>query len=35
MATGGYVLDRHFISHSRINNSAGYYVQGDTHTTVI
>jgi transposase len=28
-------LDRHFISHSRINHSAGYYVQGDTHTNTV
>ena len=28
-------LDRHFISHSRINHSAGIYVQGDTHTNTI
>lgn len=30
-----YGLDRHFISHSRINHSAGYYVQGDTHTNTV
>jgi transposase len=28
-------LDRHYISHSRINHSAGYYVQGDTHTNTV
>jgi transposase-like protein len=28
-------LDRHFIAHSRINHSAGIYVQGDTHTNTI
>jgi transposase len=28
-------LERHFISHSRINHSAGWYVQGDTHTNTI
>lgn len=28
-------LDQHFISHSRINHSAGYYVVGDTHTNTI
>jgi len=28
-------LDRHFISHSRINHSAGIYVQGDTHTNTV
>jgi len=28
-------LDRHFIDHSRINHSAGYYVQGDTHTNTV
>jgi transposase len=25
-------LDRHFLDHSRINHSAGYYVEGSTHT---
>ena len=25
-------LDQHFIAHSRINHSAGWYVEGDTHT---
>lgn len=28
-------LDRHFISHSRINHSTGVYVEGDTHTNTI
>ena len=28
-------LDRHFISHSRINHSSGYYVDGDTHTNTV
>jgi transposase-like protein len=28
-------LDKHFIAHSRINHSAGIYVQGDTHTNTI
>jgi transposase-like protein len=28
-------LDRHFIDHSRINHSAGWYVVGDTHTNTI
>jgi transposase len=28
-------LERHFIDHSRINHSAGYYVQGDTHTNTV
>jgi transposase len=28
-------LDKHFIAHSRINHSAGLYVQGDTHTNTI
>jgi transposase len=28
-------LDRRFISHSRINHSAGIYVQGDTHTNTV
>jgi transposase len=28
-------LDRHYIAHSRINHSAGYYVQGDTHTNTV
>jgi transposase len=28
-------LHRHFIDHSRINHSAGWYVQGDTHTNTI
>jgi transposase len=28
-------LDRHFISHSRINHSTGMYVEGDTHTNTI
>ncbi len=28
-------LDRHYISHSRINHSAGWYVQGDTHTNTV
>jgi transposase len=28
-------LDRHFIDHSRINHSAGWYVIGDTHTNTI
>ncbi|HEY5192679.1 MAG TPA: IS1595 family transposase [Solirubrobacteraceae bacterium] len=28
-------LDAHFIDHSRINHSAGIYVQGDTHTNTI
>jgi transposase len=28
-------LEAHFISHSRINHSAGYYVVGDTHTNTI
>jgi transposase len=28
-------LDRHFISHSRINHSAGIYVQDDTHTNTV
>jgi transposase len=30
-----YGLDRNFISHSRINHSAGYYVDGDTHTNTV
>jgi transposase len=28
-------LEQHFISHSRINHSAGLYVQGDTHTNTV
>jgi transposase len=28
-------LDRHFISHSRINHTTGVYVEGDTHTNTI
>jgi transposase-like protein len=28
-------LDQHFISHSRINHSEGWYVQGDTHTNTV
>ena len=28
-------LDEHFIAHSRINHSAGWYVQGDTHTNTV
>jgi transposase-like protein len=28
-------LDRHFIAHSRINHSAGWYVQGSTHTNTV
>ena len=28
-------LDRHYISHSRINHSAGYYVDGNTHTNTV
>jgi transposase len=28
-------LDEHFIDHSRINHSAGIYVQCDTHTNTI
>jgi transposase len=28
-------LEAHFIDHSRINHSAGWYVQGDTHTNTI
>jgi transposase len=28
-------LERHFISHSRINHSAGIYVEGSTHTNTI
>ena len=28
-------LERHYISHSRINHSAGWYVQGDTHTNTV
>jgi transposase len=28
-------LDQHFIAHSRINHSAGIYVQGDTHTNTV
>ena len=28
-------LERHFIDHSRINHSAGWYVQGDTHTNTV
>ncbi len=28
-------LDQHFIAHSRINHSAGWYVQGDTHTNTV
>jgi transposase len=28
-------LDRHFLAHSRINHSAGIYVQGDTHTNTV
>jgi transposase len=28
-------LGAHFIAHSRINHSAGYYVQGDTHTNTV
>jgi hypothetical protein len=27
--------NKHFISHSRINHSAGIYVQGDTHTNTV
>jgi len=28
-------LDRHFLAHSRINHSAGMYVEGDTYTNTI
>ncbi len=28
-------LDRHFIDHSRINHSAGWYAVGDTHTNTV
>jgi transposase-like protein len=28
-------LDRHFIAHSRINHSAGWYVEGSTHTNTV
>jgi transposase-like protein len=28
-------LEKHFISHSRINHSTGIYVEGDTHTNTI
>jgi hypothetical protein len=28
-------LQAHFIDHSRINHSAGWYVQGDTHTNTV
>ena len=28
-------LDQHFIAHSRINHSAGWYVEGDTHTNTV
>jgi transposase len=28
-------LERHFIDHSRINHSAGYYVVGDTYTNTV
>jgi transposase len=28
-------LDRHFISHSRINHTSGVYVDGDTHTNTV
>jgi ISXO2 transposase-like protein len=28
-------LQRHFIDHSRINHSAGYYVDGNTHTNTV
>ena len=28
-------LQRHFIDHSRINHSAGYYVDGSTHTNTV
>ena len=28
-------LDRHYISHSRINHSAGWYVDGNTHTNTV
>lgn len=28
-------LDKHFIAHSRINHSAGIYVEGDTHTNTV
>jgi transposase len=28
-------LQRHFIDHSRINHSAGYYVEGSTHTNTV
>jgi transposase-like protein len=28
-------LERHFIDHSRINHSAGYYVDGNTHTNTV
>jgi transposase len=28
-------LNRHFIDHSRINHSAGYYVDGNTHTNTV
>jgi transposase len=28
-------LDRHFISHSRINHGTGVYVEGDTHTNTV
>ena len=30
-----YGLERHFISHSRINHSAGMYVEGSTHTNTV
>jgi len=28
-------LDKHFISHSRINHGRGVYVEGDTHTNTV
>lgn len=28
-------LERHFIAHSRINHSAGQYVDGDTHINTV
>jgi hypothetical protein len=28
-------LQRHFIDHSRINHSAGFYVEGSTHTNTV
>jgi transposase-like protein len=28
-------LDRHYIAHSRVNHSAGIYVDGDTHTNTV